>query len=38
MAHETHVKTHKSLVSKCMYQENHVYEWSCSSAAYLMSY
>ena len=38
MTHETHVKTRKSLIRKCMYQGHHTYEFSCLSAAYFMSY
>ena len=32
------MKTRKSLIIKCMYREHHVYKFSCSSAAYFMSY
>ena len=38
MTHETHVKTRKSLIIKCMYRGHHVYKFLCSSAAYFMSY
>ena len=38
MTQETHVKTRKSLIIKCMYWGHHVYKFSCSSATYFMSY
>ena len=38
MTHETHVQTRKNLIIKCMYRGHHVNKFSCSSAAYLMSY
>ena len=38
MTHKTHVKTSKSLIIKCLYRGHHFYKFSCSSAAYCMSY